>query len=116
MAEALKPIQITLYDPETDEVKGTYSRSYVPWKILKRAIRLQNSLDMESLSEEDLDQLTMLVVDVFGDKFTADDLEEGADIGEMMAVLVAVISRAGSVMKTSGIQGIKNPPKAAGKK
>lgn len=89
----MKPIEITLYDPETNEVKKTYTRSFIPWKILKRAIKMQN-LDAENVNEETMDEIAGLVVAVFGDQFSIDDLNDGADAGEMMTVLTAIIARA----------------------
>jgi hypothetical protein len=87
------PIQITLYD-EDSEPKKTYSRSFVPWRLLKAAIRLAKDLDQADLGEEDVDALADLVVETFGGKFSVEELNDGADIGEMMTVLEAIISRA----------------------
>lgn len=87
-------ITITLYDAETNEVKQEYTRMFVPWKLLKAAVRLSKSLDMNNLSEEMVDSLAGLVVEVFGNKFSVDDLNQGADIGEMITVLNQVIAKA----------------------
>jgi hypothetical protein len=80
-------------------------RSFVPWRLLKKAIRLSktlSNLSEENLTEEDVDAIASLVVDAFGDHFTVDQLSEGADLAEMMAVMQAIVSRA---------QGITvNPP------
>jgi hypothetical protein len=93
----MKPIELTLYDPETNEQKETYSRSFVPWMILKRALRLSKILNkgIDNFGDEDLDEIAALVVAVFGDKFTIADLDRGADTAEMMNVIQAVITRAG---------------------
>lgn len=88
------PIKITLYDPETDEEKATYSRTFVPWRLLKAAIRLEKLLDPENLTEDISDALAELVVETFDSKFSVEDLDRGADIGEMVTVLTAIISRA----------------------
>ena len=89
-----QPIKLTLYDPQTDEVKAEHTRIFVPWKILKASVRLMKDMNKEDPTEENLDQMAALIVDVFGDKFTVDELNEGADVGEMMAVLKAIISHA----------------------
>lgn len=94
-----QPIKMTLYDPETSEVKAEHTRLFVPWKVLKAAVRLMKSFNREEPTEEDLDQMAALIVEVFGGKFTVDELNEGADVGEMMAVLTAVISHASGGMK-----------------
>lgn len=101
-------IKLTLYDPETNEVKAEHTRMFVPWKILKAAVRLMKSMNREDPTEEDLDQIATLVVEVFGEKFTVSELNEGADVGEMMAVLTAVISHAsggGGINKTPFLKG-----------
>jgi len=108
----MKPIELTLYDPETNEVIKTYTRSFVPWGILKRAIRMKNSITTADVKEEDLDEIASLVVAIFGDQFSLEQLNAGADIGEMASVVRAVISRASQFVEgrppTSG-----NPTPAA---
>ncbi len=88
------PMQITLYDPATDEVKATYSRVFVPWKLLKLAVRMAKKLDPENMTEEDVDQLSGLIVEVFGNRFSIEDLNDSADISEMMSVLNTIIAKA----------------------
>ena len=88
------PLQITLYDPETDEVKASYSRVFVPWKVLKYAVGLAKGLDAANMTEDQLDQLAALIVEAFGNKFSIQDLNDGADISEMMTVLNQIIAKA----------------------
>ncbi len=87
------PMQITLYN-EDNEVVGTFTRLFVPWKLLKAAVRLAKKLDLSNMSEEDVDDLAGLVVEVFGNKFSIEDLSNGADISEMVAVLNTIIAKA----------------------
>lgn len=90
-------LKVTLYDNDNEPVK-TFTRTFVPWKLLKRAVRLMKTLNVEELSEADVDELAALVVDVFGNQFTADELNDGADVGEMMTVLEAImVSAQGSL-------------------
>jgi hypothetical protein len=105
---ALAPIRLTLYNPETDEVIREYTRSFIPWELLKRALRLQKVLNTDEINESDLDELAGLVVAVFGDQFTVEQLNNGADMGEMLAVINAIVSRASQL-----IQGSPNPTIAA---
>lgn len=84
-------LAITLYDND-NEVVATYTRTFVPWKLLKRAIRLAKTLNAADMTEDNIDELSALVVDVFGDKFTVDQLNDGADVGEMMSVLTGIMS------------------------
>lgn len=97
-------MQITLYDPETNEPKATYSRMFVPWKLLKVAVRLAKTLDTSNITEDDADALAGLVVEAFGNKFSVEDLNEGSDIGEMITVMNMIIGRARGVMTANPTQ------------
>ena len=89
------PMTITLYDPITSEVKNTFTRLFVPWKMLKKAVQLSKSLGAENLTEADVDMIAALVVEAFGNVFTVDELNEGADLSEMMTVLQTIVAKAG---------------------
>ncbi len=103
-----KPIELTLYDPETNEAIKTYTRSFVPWAILKRAVNIQRSFDASGgVTDEEIDELASIVVAMFGDQFSLDDVSRGADVGEMMVVIQSIISRASQFMSAG------NPTKAA---
>ena|SRR3990172_7870681 len=97
---------ITLYD-EDSEPRATYNRNFVPWKLLKRAVRLAKTLDKDDLTEENVDDLAALIVETFGNKFTVEELNESADIGEMMTVLE-------SIMATAGKSSPNPPPRDQG--
>mgnify|MGYP005813743775 CR=1 FL=1 len=103
------PIVLTLYDPKTDELKARYQRSFIPWKVLKEAVKISSLTsgkknDETEYSEEMVDQISNLVISVFGDQFSREDLENGADITELIAVFNQIIAKA------NGIQA--NPPPA----
>jgi hypothetical protein len=87
------PISITLYG-EGEEVIGNYSRLFVPWKILKAAVKLSKSLNVEAMTEEDMDSLAGLVTEAFGNQFSIDDLNEHADVSDMVSVLQTIIAKA----------------------
>ncbi len=90
------PIEITLYDSEDAPIK-TYTKSIVPWGVLKKAIKLAKNLDTNSMDEAKLDELTAFVVAAFGDRFSMEDLEKGADISDMMNVLQMIVAKAGGL-------------------
>lgn len=95
------PITITLYDPKTDEVKAEYSRSFIPWEILKAAIRLMPKIDgsdPDSVDEKLIDEIAGLVAETFGNRFTAQEASKGCDMGEMLTVIQSIISRASALM------------------
>jgi len=104
------PLLITLYDPITNE--GTdFIRSYVPWGILKKAIRmLKNVGKPEDMTDEDIDSIAALVVEAFGDRFTVADLDKKSDVGEMMTVIKNIVSRAEVTMEQQKIENPTLPP------
>ena len=87
---------IHLYDDE-GEVENTLTQTYVPWKILKTAVRLANVLNKEAPTEEDVDAIQNLIVATFKDKCSPEDLEEKADLVEMIAVLRQIVSTASNI-------------------
>ena len=91
------PITLTLYDAN-DEKIGDYSRTIIPWGILKRAVRLSKTMNQDDPTEEDMDAIAGLVVEVFGNQFSVEDLSNGADVSEMITVLTAIMSKANAVM------------------
>lgn len=87
------PMTIVLYG-ENDEEKARFTRSFVPWKMLKKAIKINKDLNPDEMTEADINAVASLVVEVFGDQFTIEDLDNGADISNMLAVLQEIIARA----------------------
>jgi len=90
------PIEITLYDGQDKPIK-TYTKSIVPWGILKKAIKLAKGLDIDNIDEDTFDELSGFVVAAFGDQFSMTDLENGADISDMVAVLTMIINKAAAL-------------------
>jgi hypothetical protein len=98
------PISITLYG-EGDEVLSTHTRMFVPWKILKAAVKLSKGMDKDAMTEEDVNTLAALVVEAFGNKFSIDDLNEHADLSDMMNVLQMIIGKATNGMANPTLPG-----------
>lgn len=99
-------IELTLYNSDNEPVKEL-SRLIIPWGVLKKSIRLARMITKKAdeLGEEDLDSLTSLIIQVFGeDKVTAEELEAGADIGDMIATIQQVVARGQGL--------VPNPPPA----
>jgi hypothetical protein len=111
------PIEITLYDAN-DEPIETYSRSVIPWGLLKKAVRMMAELNKtekpakkkhfwekdipEKLAEErQMEAISQFVVELFGNRFSVKDLEQGADVGEIMTVFQAVIARANATINAN---------------
>lgn len=94
---ANKAIKINLYDGN-DQVIRTLSRSRIPWGVLKQAIRLADTLDDENIGADDLDNIAVLICDVFSGDVTVDELDKHADIGEMMDTIQGVMDRAAATV------------------
>lgn len=95
------PITLHLYNPETQEQEKTYSAVFIPWKILKRAIRLNKTLGSKpaaEFEESDIDEISSLVIAIFGNGLTTDVLDEQTDISEMMVVVQSIVGRARGIM------------------
>jgi hypothetical protein len=91
---ASTPMKLTIYDPETSEVKRELVQLFVPYKLLKAAIRLTKDFDENNLNEEDLDTIAGLVIEVFGGRVTLEELNDGSDVGEMMTVIHQILAKA----------------------
>lgn len=124
----LPPIKLTLYDAN-DEAIETYERNRIPWGILKKAILLQTKVKQAETKEESRQwwhvwkkdeqtsvedaqilAISQFVVELFGNKFTVRQLEEGADTPEVMSVFRAVLARANQAVNSSGINPQKPSP------
>lgn len=89
------PMTIRLYDENNEFVE--FTRNFVPWKLLKLALKLfqqMEDVDIKSMSEDMVDSLASLVVEVFGNQFSIEDLNEKADISDMMSVITMIVSKA----------------------
>lgn len=88
-------IELKLYD-ENDEVKGEYRRSFVPFRVLKEAFKLRKWLkgmeDFENLDQEVLDDLARFVTAFFGNRFSVEELWDGAEVSEVLNVITQIMS------------------------
>lgn len=118
-------ITLTLYGPDDEKLK-TYERAIIPWGVLKKATRLAKLIEGEesdadgkakpqekrwwffakdkpdpatNTEEKQMEAISQFVVDLFGNQFTVKDLENGADVGEIMTVFRSVLSRASATVK-----------------
>ncbi|NMC84289.1 MAG: hypothetical protein GYA58_03285 [Anaerolineaceae bacterium] len=97
MAANPTPLKITLYNDD-NEVVAEYTRLFVPWRMLKVAIRLMKTTDLDNLTEEAVDELAAFVSEVFGGQITVDQLNDYVDISEMATVLRTVVAKAHGAM------------------
>lgn len=103
------PMEIHFYD-ENSEIEKTFVRTFVPWKVLKKAIRFYKEYgkidmdDPEAISEDLMDAISSLVIEAFGGQFTTEDIDNKVDTNEMMVVMNLILQRA------NGISGNPTPP------
>src|SRR4030042_3108748 len=88
------PLKITLYNPETIEPIGEYICNFVPLKFLKLALRLSSST-----ININTDALSGLIVELFGRQFSVDELMRHSEESDRIAVLQAIMNRAGMTMR-----------------
>lgn len=82
---------IHLYGDE-GEVTKTVTQTFVPWKMLKAAVKLAATLNKDDPTEDDINGITNLVVSTFQGKVSSDELDAGADLTEMMAVMQQIVA------------------------
>lgn len=94
-------IVLNLYGEDNEQIR-VCTRTFVPWKMLKKAVTLNKQIGkkkIDDFEESDMDALTSYIMEVFtGQGLTVDILDEQTDITEMMNVVKAVMSKARGVM------------------
>lgn len=89
-------IDLKLYDSE-NEVKATYRQSFIPFRILKEAFKLQKWIkeleDPDNVTPEVVDNLGDFVVAFFGNKFSREELLDGAEFDEVITVITKIASQ-----------------------
>ncbi len=93
------PLTIRLYDPEGEHVE--FSQMIIPWGIMKMAIAISENMDPDKPTAADIDALAGLVVAVFGNRFTLEELDRGAEVSEMMTVINNIVARANNLLKSN---------------
>lgn len=86
------PVELTIYGTDDDVLKEL-SRLIVPWGLLKKAAKLQQ-IEQENLEAADIDEITDLVLEIFEGQVTREELEKGADLGDMLTVIMSIVMRA----------------------
>lgn len=94
----LTPIEITLYGADDEPIK-TYSKSVIRWGVLKKATKIANQIreSGDNAFSSDFDAISDFVCLMFDNAFTARQLEDGADVSDIMACFRAVVNRANSL-------------------
>lgn len=103
----LSPITLVFYG-EDDEKENEYVLHRMKTKLLKSAVRMGRELkNPQEMDEEQINMLLDFIVELFGNQFTREELEEKTDLMECFSVLSQVFNRAGSLV---GQFAKSNPP------
>jgi len=86
------PLKIRLYNPEGEYKE--FSQMIVPWGVLKVALRVAKNFNEDNPTEEDMDAVAGLIVMAFGERFSIDEINKGAEPGEMITVLNTIMAKA----------------------
>ncbi len=104
-------IELKFYEPQTDEVCKTYIAPRVKTKVLKHGIRLAKQIgNPKNMDEAQVDALLDFVVELFGEQFTREELEEQTDLLECISVMQALFGRVNLLAMTQRPQ-TPNPTK-----
>lgn|SRR5699024_6584765 len=80
---------------EQELVKETYHYPiFVKGSLVKRAIKLGVELEKstEAIDEDIIDKLAKFAVELYGNRFTVEELIDGIDASELVDTLVSILS------------------------
>jgi hypothetical protein len=121
----LTPIKLTFYDRKTQEATKEFSQSVITFGMLLRASQLSEIIESAekkekkwwmwwekniTKEEEQINAMLKLVVDLFDNQFTIDELRDGADVSEVVTVLRSITSRATNIMTANPTQPRRRHP------
>ncbi len=97
----MNAISLKFYDNETSEVTAEYHQTFMPFGLLKTAMKLMERLEgkqvdqiqIQDLGEDFFDDLGDFVVDLFGRRFTREELANHTDAVEVITVLVEAVNK-----------------------
>jgi hypothetical protein len=95
------PLKLTLYEPETGEVKAEITQVFIPTGIFGELAQMIKAIDLdhpEDLEPEVIESLYALVCELFGNRITIDQIKKGTDLGEFATLLTNIMARVGAVM------------------
>ena len=110
----MKNISIVLRKEKKE--KRFVSPDYIPGNLFRRAADVAELIETQSLSSGDLDALIVFVCDVFENKFTIDEFEEGIDSRKMIDTIYAVVNFVlGNIAAASKLLGAEDIKSEEGK-
>lgn len=82
-------MEITLLINEEEKKFGT---GFISARMFRRAISMRKKMS-EDMSEEDLDEVVDYVADIFGGKFTRDQLYDGLESDKLIPTIIDCINQ-----------------------
>lgn len=101
---SITPIKLTLYDPETNEVVKEFTRAFIPTGIFTEIVKLLKFIDLQNpqdLEPETAESLYVLISELFGGQITIDQIKQGTDLNEFLALVGAIVARVKTEMPAS---------------
>lgn len=94
----VSPMIIHFYGPENEEVKVA-TRKFIPYGLMKEAVKLEGALHDkdkkdEPYTEAEINSISQFIVKFFGSTFTIEELENMADLEEVLAVFNSILNYA----------------------
>lgn len=97
------PLLLNFYSP-TDELLKTYSRNGTPAGVMRKVMDLFGDVDGKApveiqANKELLDNLASVIVELYGDQFTMDELYKQSYFDEWFPLIMQIMQRAQTVQQ-----------------
>ena len=85
------PVRITFYNPD-DSIKAEFCKLRIPLGLVDIALDLAENMEQRS-DRETWDAVKAFIVEAFGEQFTLNELNEGADLGDILSVFNTIVAK-----------------------
>jgi hypothetical protein len=92
------PIKITFYNPD-DSIKAEYSKLRIPLGLVDIVLDMAENQEPKS-DRQTWEVIKSFIVEVFGEQFTLDELNKGADLGDILSVFNMVLTKINNVSRS----------------
>jgi hypothetical protein len=82
-----------------------FSTSFIPGRVFRRAVEIQDTIDFNELTVDTLDTLVDFLVEAYGNQFTRDDVYDGIAANELFTVIGNTVKQV-----INGVAGNQNAP------
>lgn len=91
------PIKITFYNSD-DSVKAEYSKLRIPLGLVDIALDIADDQTPKT-DRETWEKIKAFIVEIFGGQFTLDELNQGADLGDIISVFNMIVAKINNVSR-----------------